>query len=246
MTDLRCAGNLRTGELPKLRSATELVIRERRFRSKSVQRFHVTPGLRESDPAASLSMDQRSKLSAYAGKRDFSRTREPAGRRTGKSKPSEALFVIQKHAARRLHYDFRLAMEGVLRSWAVPKGPPFAQGERRLAVAVEDHPLEYAGFEGTVPKGEYGGGTVMVWDFGTYRVIGDEPARAFQSGKLHLQLAGKKLKGEWALVRGRRGEEDKAEPWYLIKTGENARPISTRRDDQSALTGRTMKQIAAA
>lgn len=189
-------------------------------------------------------MERRSKLSAYTAKRDFTRTQEPIAAPNRKREIAEHLFVIQKHAARRLHYDFRLAMEGVLRSWAVPKGLPFEQGERRLAVHVEDHPLEYANFEGTIPAGEYGGGTVMVWDFGTYRVIGDEPVRAYRSGKLHLELKGKKLKGEWALVRGRRRDDEKSEPWFLIKTGASARPISARRDNQSAATGRTMKQIA--
>ena len=191
---------------------------------------------------ARLGMSQEGSLKEYQQKRDFTRTHEPAGR---KRKAADAnMFVIQKHAARRLHYDFRLAMEGVLRSWAVPKGPPFEQGERRLAVHVEDHPLDYGNFEGTIPQGEYGGGTVMVWDFGTYRVIDDEPVHAFKSGKLHLELQGKKLKGEWTLVRGRAHDEENSAPWFLIKTGGSTRPIGPRRDDQSALTGRTMKQIA--
>jgi bifunctional non-homologous end joining protein LigD len=193
---------------------------------------------------AEFCMERRSKLSTYAAKRDFTRTREPVGARGRNREISEHLFVIQKHAARRLHYDFRLAMENVLRSWAVPKGLPVEQGDRRLAVHVEDHPLEYANFEGTIPKGEYGGGTVMVWDFGTYRVIDGDPVAGYKSGKLHLELNGKKLKGQWALVRGRRRDEEKSEPWFLIKTGASARPISARRDDQSAVTGRTMKQIA--
>lgn len=191
-------------------------------------------------------MPRAANLRTYKAKRDFKRTREPAGAGDGgriRAK-GENLFVIQKHAARRLHYDFRLAMEGVLRSWAVPKGPPLQLGERRLAVPVEDHPLEYANFEGVIPQGQYGGGAVMVWDFGTYQVIDGEPSSAFARGNLHLELNGKKLKGEWALVRGRHGAEDKPKPWFLIKTGESTPPIGPRREDQSALSGRTMRQIA--
>jgi len=189
-------------------------------------------------------MSREGSLKVYQQKRDFGRTREPSGAARKTRRSVENMFVIQKHAARRLHYDFRLAMDGVLRSWAVPKGPPFVKGERHLAVHVEDHPLDYGGFEGTIPKGEYGGGTVMVWDFGTYRVIDDEPVHAFESGKLRLELQGKKLKGEWTLVRGRQRDEEESAPWFLIKTGESTRPVGARRDDQSALSGRTMKQIA--
>src|SRR6266480_2620029 len=123
-------------------------------------------------------------LAAYKAKRDFSRTREPsAGAAAPKPMEKEHLFVIQKHAARSLHYDFRLEMEGVLRSWAVPKGPPLEKGDKRLAVHVEDHPMDYARFEGTIPQGEYGGGTVMVWDIGTYRVREGDPSGAYASGK---------------------------------------------------------------
>ncbi len=192
-------------------------------------------------------------LTRYQEKRNFTRTREPAGlvqksaRAGGAGSAGSAarnrLFVIQKHAASHLHYDFRLEMQGVLRSWAVPKGPPYQRGERRLAMLVEDHPLEYARFEGTIPKGEYGGGTVMVWDMGTYEVTSNNPAQDFHSGKLHLFLRGKKLKGEWTLVRSRPDERGR-ESWFLIKTGADTRPVGTRRDDQSALTRRTMAQIA--
>src|SRR5438132_14213260 len=174
-------------------------------------------------------------LAAYKAKRDFSRTREPsAGAAARKPAEKERLFVIQKHAARNLHYDFRLEMEGVLRSWAVPKGPPYELNEKRLAMETEDHPIEYMEFEGTIPKGQYGGGTVMVWDIGTYELIDGN----YDKRKLHVLLAGKKLKGEWLLTRT---GDPAGRKWLLIKTGSSARPISAKRDNQSALTGRTME-----
>ena len=154
------------------------------------------------------------------------------------------LFVIQKHAASHLHYDFRLEMAGVLKSWAVPKGIPFEQGQKHLAVHVEDHPLDYAYFEGTIPKGSYGGGTVMVWDSGEYTVSGPDPLEAYKTGKLHLHLKGKKLSGEWTLVRTRRAEGNK-ENWLLMKTGESVRAVGREKDNESALSGKTMQQIAA-
>ena len=181
-------------------------------------------------------------LKEYKAKRNFSRTREPVGQVTA-SRGSERLFVVQKHAATRLHYDFRLEMEGVLKSWAVPKGFPTQRGDRRLAIEVEDHPLDYAGFEGTIPPGNYGAGTVMVWDTGNYQVLGSEPLQALRSGKLHLILKGKKLKGEWTLVRTRRDDVGKTQ-WLLMKTGSDAQPFSARAENQSAVTRRTMEQIA--
>lgn len=187
------------------------------------------------------------RLARYQEKRDFAQTREPAGATSKRPALGKAgkqrMFVIQKHAASHLHYDFRLEMQGVLRSWAVPKGPSYQRGERRLAMLVEDHPMEYARFEGTIPKGQYGGGTVMVWDIGTYQVASNNPAQDFHAGKLHLNLRGKKLKGEWTLVRTRADERGR-ESWFLIKTAADTKPISPRRDDQSALTHRTMAQIA--
>jgi bifunctional non-homologous end joining protein LigD len=187
-------------------------------------------------------------LKKYRAKRDFQITSEPAGGRApGKNKERERMFVIQKHAASHLHYDFRLEMEGVLRSWAVPKGPPLMKGDRRLAMLVEDHPIEYGGFEGIIPAGQYGGGIVMLWDMGTYTVKDGNPVKGFYSGKLHLIMKGKKLKGEWALVRRSRSDPEERsakQAWFLIKIGEDARPISARRDNQSVKTGRTMEQIA--
>ncbi len=185
-------------------------------------------------------------LEEYKRKRDFKKTAEPAG---GKPLPKKikgaSRFVIQKHAARRLHYDFRLEMEGVLKSWALPKGLPWKRGEKHLAVEVEDHPIEYEQFEGIIPQGQYGGGTVMVWDRGTYRVYGEQPVKSLKEGKLHLVLDGEKAKGEWTLVRirGREGEKNQ---WLILKTGDDARPISKKIDDRSVNTGRTMKQIAEA
>lgn len=186
----------------------------------------------------------KSRFKEYQAKRNFSRTAEPPGRPHVGPSRTAPVFVVQKHAARRLHYDFRLEMEGVLRSWAVPKGFPLSRGDRRLAVEVEDHPLEYGNFEGTIPAGDYGAGTVMLWDSGTYEVSGDDPVRAYKEGKLHLRLHGKKLNGEWTLVRMRpRNEGDKPQ-WLLLKSGESLPPISRTAEEHSALSGRSMKEIA--
>src|SRR5213595_4137561 len=185
-------------------------------------------------------------LTDYKRKRDFRRTSEPKGSKPRpKTVRGASRFMIQKHDARRLHYDFRLEMEGVLKSWAVPKGLPWAQAEKHLAVEVEDHPIEYADFEGIIPEGQYGGGTVMVWDRGNYRVYGEQPVKSLKEGKLHLVLEGEKAKGEWTLVRIR-GRDDEKNQWLILKTGADAKPISQKIDDQSAKTRRTMKQIAEA
>src|SRR5438309_6704024 len=183
-------------------------------------------------------------LTQYARKRNFARTSEPKG---GKPLPKTvrgaSRFVTQKHDARRLHYDFRLEMEGVLKSWAVPKGLPWKQGEKHLAVEVEDHPVDYMQFEGVIPEGQYGGGTVMVWDRGKYFIYGEQPLKSLRDGKLHLVLQGEKAKGEWTLVRirGRDGEKNQ---WLILKTGSSAKPPSKKAEDQSVKTGRTLKQIA--
>src|SRR5882724_5219243 len=184
-------------------------------------------------------------LKEYKAKRDFAQTKEPAGEVKDSRKQREGMFVIQKHDARRLHYDFRLEMEGVLKSWAVPKGFPWKQGEKHLAVEVEDHPVDYGEFEGVIPEGQYGGGTVMLWDRGKYFVYGEQPLKSLRDGKLHLVLEGEKAKGEWTLVRirGRDGEKNQ---WLILKTGADAKPVSKRLEDKSVKTGRTMKQIAQA
>src|ERR1700722_20966616 len=175
-------------------------------------------------------------LREYKRKRDFARTAEPKGKveRGGRDR-----FVIQKHAASHLHYDFRLEMEGTLKSWAVPKGVPYAKGEKRLAVQVEEHPVSYIDFEGVIPKGQYGGGTVMVWDHGTFEPLSQSPSKDLASGKLHFILAGKKLQGEWYLVRLRAGKQR-----LLIRRKSDMPRVSKKRDDTSALSGRTMKELA--
>ena len=182
-------------------------------------------------------------LAEYKRKRDFKKTGEPTGKPLPKKVKGASRFVIQKHAARRLHYDFRLEMEGVLKSWALPKGLPWKRGEKHLAVEVEDHPIEYEDFEGIIPEGQYGGGTVMVWDHGNYYVYGEQLLKSLREGKLHLVLDGQKAKGEWTLVRIR-GRGDEKNQWLILKTGDDAKPISAKLDDQSVTTGRTMKQIA--
>ncbi len=181
-------------------------------------------------------------INVYNRKRDFTQTKEPPGERRPK-KSKEPMFVIQKHIASHLHYDFRLEMEGVLRSWAVPKGIPATREEKRLAMHVEDHPMDYAMFEGIIPKGNYGAGTVMVWDTGTYTVLDSTPGQDYYKGKLHLMLKGEKLKGEWILVKVKKQNQSK-EAWLLLKSGTDMKPLSAKEDDRSVKTGRTMKQIA--
>ncbi|HEY8965491.1 MAG TPA: non-homologous end-joining DNA ligase [Candidatus Methylacidiphilales bacterium] len=185
-------------------------------------------------------------LRAYEAKRNFGATREPKGRRAKGKKGKLPLFVIQKHAASHLHYDFRLEVDGVLKSWAVPKGPPTDPKVRRLAMQVEDHPYDYATFEGTIPEGNYGAGTVMVWDIGTWENLGPEPREGLRTGKLHFRLSGKKLKGEWALVRMKGARYGKGNEWLLLRHGKAMKPISKRRDDTSALSRRSFKRIEAA
>ena len=155
------------------------------------------------------------KLARYRQKRDFRRTPEPPPSEGG---AADGFFMVHEHAARRLHYDLRLAIGGVLVSWAVPRGPSTDPAEKRLAVHVEDHPLEYAEFEGTIPAGNYGAGTVIIWDRGTFRVDGPgTPAEQLAAGTLHLLLAGRKLQGRWMLVRTRGRGRDAGRSWLLMK-----------------------------
>jgi bifunctional non-homologous end joining protein LigD len=162
-------------------------------------------------------------LEKYREKRSAERTPEPFGRQPGDTAVSSSgMFVVQKHAARRLHYDFRFEMEGVLRSWAIPKGPSLDPRDKRLAVAVEDHPLEYGDFEGLIPEGNYGAGAVIVWDRGDYRVIdppGADAAACVLAGKLDLEMHGFKLHGAFTLVRMKRASsKEHKEQWLLMST----------------------------
>jgi bifunctional non-homologous end joining protein LigD len=162
-------------------------------------------------------------LTEYRRKRDFGKTPEPAGAPVSEAAPHPLSFVIQKHAARRLHYDFRLELDGVLKSWAVPKGPSTDPGEKRLAVHVEDHPLEYGGFEGVIPEGEYGGGTVLLWDRGAWTPLDPDPQAAYAKGNLKFMLDGEKLHGKWVLVRmGGKAAGERRENWLLIKERDDA------------------------
>ncbi|HUS09768.1 MAG TPA: non-homologous end-joining DNA ligase [Pyrinomonadaceae bacterium] len=197
---------------------------------------------RDSDRTSSAS---DAALEPYRRKRDFSQTAEPPPSVPKSSKQgSRRRFVVQKHAASHLHYDFRLEMHNVLKSWSVAKGPSFKEGEKRLAMPTEDHPIEYLDFEGIIPKGQYGGGTVMVWDIGTYELIEGN----YYKGFLRFYLTGSKLKGEWTLQRfqGAKDERDSRDKWQLVKIDRNTRAVSKKRDDESALSNRTMAQIAKA
>jgi DNA ligase D, 3''-phosphoesterase domain len=157
------------------------------------------------------------KLARYQQKRDFNETSEPSGQRSGRNE-AQPIFVVQKHHASRLHYDFRLEMEGVLKSWAIPKGPSYDPSVKRLAMMTEDHPYDYASFEGVIPEGNYGAGNVIIWDHGTWELIepGDDPVKALGSGKLSFRLNGRKLFGEWALVHTR-GRSERDNEWLLLK-----------------------------
>jgi bifunctional non-homologous end joining protein LigD len=188
-------------------------------------------------------------LDEYRKKRKFNVTPEPAGevrRSSGRSR----IFVVQRHQASRLHYDFRLEIGGVLVSWAVPKGPSLNPADKRLAVRTEDHPIEYADFEGVIPEGNYGAGTVMVWDRGTYEPDDEvSPEQQLAKGEIKVILQGKKLRGGFVLIHAsprRAGPQGKSQ-WLLIKRRDNYANPSWRIDDpaldRSALTGRTMKEI---
>lgn len=215
-------------------------------------------------------------LRQYRSMRDFRKTPEPSGQ-AGADRPklddekegSHPIFVIQQHQASSLHWDFRLEADGVLKSWAVPKGPSTDPGEKRLAVATEDHPLDYADFEGTIPEGEYGAGTVIVWDAGPYRNIsrskeddashdgqdeeeGEEKEvhplpieEALERGRVDVWLEGKKIRGGHSLIHTRVGDNEKN--WLLVKMqdeGADARRNPTRTEPHSVLSGRTLEEVA--
>ena len=186
-------------------------------------------------------------IETYNRKRDFSKTKEPRGR---KLKGKGDSFVVQKHEASRLHWDFRLELDGVLKSWAVPKGPSLDPDEKRLAMRTEDHPLDYGDFEGTIPQGEYGGGTVMLWDQGRWiPAPGKDPSKTLEEGHLHFTLEGDRMKGEWVMFRLKPRPGEKAEPWMLKKVTDDfadARDGDALVDNcvTSVTTGRTMAEIA--
>jgi bifunctional non-homologous end joining protein LigD len=191
-------------------------------------------------------------LEEYRKKRNFKETPEPAGKQKGIRKSAKLpIFVVQKHQATNLHYDFRMEIGGVLVSWAVPKGPSLNPADKRLAVQTEDHPIEYANFEGVIPEGHYGAGTVMVWDKGTYETDpGASAAEQLAQGELKFSLDGKKLRGGFVLIRTRlksattRGQRS----WLLIKRQDEYADRSWKIDryDWSVLTGRSLQEIAAA
>jgi bifunctional non-homologous end joining protein LigD len=184
-------------------------------------------------------------LGRYRAKRDFAKTPEPAGEEVAVPAGPEGLYVIQKHRAGHLHYDLRLESGGVLKSWAVPKGPSLDPAEKRLAVEVEDHPLDYATFEGAIPAGEYGAGTVIVWDRGTFRPQGGASLEAMlEKGAVKVEIAGEKLRGGFALVRTRFG--GKKTNWLLIKEKDAmARPGAdiTAEAPRSVLSGRDVDEM---
>lgn len=185
-------------------------------------------------------------LEPYNAKRDFRRTGEPEGKRA--SSKTGNLFIVQKHDARRLHWDFRLEVDGVLKSWAVTKGPSLDPADKRLAVRTEDHPLSYAEFEGAIPKGEYGGGTVMLWDRGTWQPVKGKSAKDLEQGHLHFRLDGERMRGEWLLVRMKGKPGEKRENWLLRKVEDDAAGPAGQLVDReltSVLTGRGMAEIAA-
>jgi bifunctional non-homologous end joining protein LigD len=184
-------------------------------------------------------------LQEYARKRDFRQTPEPAPGETVKSSTHSGRFFIQRHNATRLHYDFRLEIDGTLKSWAVPKGPSLDPAMKHLAAMVEDHPLDYGDFEGNIPKGQYGGGSVMLWDRGTFEVIGEEPAMAqIERGDLKFRLHGEKLSGTWALVRMK--NRGKGNEWLIIKKKDEAAEPAWDIEDLafSVKTGRSQEEIA--
>lgn len=193
-------------------------------------------------------MKASSKLDRYRAKRDPKKTPEPF-RKTGK-KGGGRIFVVQKHDASNLHYDFRVEIDGVLKSWAVPKGPSTDPKDKRLAVATEDHPMAYADFEGVIPEGEYGAGTVMVWDAGTYKNESKQDngrqlaaSKAWEKGHLEVSLDGQKLKGGYHLIRTGKKSDNR---WLLFKRKDDdadARRNPVSSEPKSVLSGRTLKQI---
>src|SRR5215217_3970762 len=188
------------------------VAREAPAPARSAKTKRSRPSSRE--PAAKpVGLGAADALLAYSQKRDFAKTAEPKGRVQGSAGNR---FCVQKHDATRLHYDLRLELDGVLKSWAVTRGPSLVPGEKRLSVHTEDHPMEYLTFEGVIPKGEYGGGTMIVWDHGRWNPTGD-PHKGYTKGHLEFTLEGERLEGRWHLVRMRPRPREKKEQWLLLK-----------------------------
>ncbi|MFI5977604.1 DNA polymerase ligase N-terminal domain-containing protein [Streptomyces sp. NPDC051452] len=198
-------------------------------------------------------MAAEDRLRTYRGKRDFERTREPSGQ-AAREDGDRPRFVVQIHDARRMHFDFRLQVGDVLRSWSIPKGPSTDPGDKRLAVPTEDHPLDYENFEGVIPKGEYGGGTVIVWDHGTYEPASHDRrgrpvdfAESLERGHATFRLNGTKLHGEYALTRFRGSDGEDA--WLLVRKGaarSDGHGTPDPRRARSVRSGRTLAQVAAA
>jgi DNA ligase D-like protein (predicted 3'-phosphoesterase) len=195
-------------------------------------------------------MTARDELGEYKSKRDFRKTKEPSGRKGAKDKQ---IFVIQKHAARNLHYDLRLSIDGVLKSWAVPKGPSTDPRVKRLAILTEDHPFDYADFEGIIPEGEYGAGKVLVWDRGTYVNLRGEKEKgkgkgrsmreSFEDGQIEVWLEGEKLDGGYALIRTGKGDKER---WLLVKMkdeGADARRNPTSTQPESVISGLEIEDL---
>jgi bifunctional non-homologous end joining protein LigD len=186
-------------------------------------------------------------LEKYREKRDFNISPEPSGNNKSAARTkSSLLYVIQKHRATQLHYDFRLELNGVLLSWAVPKGPSLDPSVKRLAMQVEDHPVDYGSFEGTIPEGEYGGGTVMLWDTGTWTPETDDPEATLKKGDLKFTLNGKKLHGSWALVRTRGYGSRADKSWLLIKHRDKFASTEdvTIKEPRSVASKRLLEDIA--
>jgi bifunctional non-homologous end joining protein LigD len=202
-----------------------------------------TQSKRKQGPQTATEPGER--LQAYKVKRDFAATPEPEGQLNGAAGDH---FCVQKHDARRLHFDLRLELDGVLKSWAVTRGPSLVPGEKRLAVHTEDHPLEYLTFEGVIPAGEYGGGTMIVWDQGRWTPLSD-PNKGYAKGHLDFELAGERLKGRWHLIRMRPRPRERKEQWLLIK-GDDAHaraagaPEIAEEETTSVLSGRTNADLA--
>src|SRR6266851_4249609 len=242
----------RTAE-PRLQGRTRFHLRRHQLRGSGGAAWSLEPEPGWTGGRFAEGIEPAMALEQYQRKRDFRKTPEPAGTAPRRKKPTAAplSFVVQKHAARQLHYDFRLELNGVLLSWAVPRGPSLDPGEKRLAVHVEDHPIEYGGFEGVIPKGQYGGGTVLLWDRGSWTPLDPDPDAAYRKGSLKFRLDGEKLHGNWALVRmGGKAANERHENWLLIKERDAvAAPESgstlVTDNPLSVATGRSMDAIAA-